>query len=130
MKNRFFKKMFKSLQVTAMSALTVSFLTMGLSMTALADEPDEVSDAGDFSEYVVTETYDFEDGNNVTFEDYINYEVDIEQEYTIPAYNASTFAGSKLSRFLRHEKKSVVNVGYLGYIQDVKKWQKSFYVFC
>ena len=74
MKNRFFKKMLKSLQVTAMSALMLSFLTMGLSMTALADEPDEVSDAGDFSEYVVTETYDFEDGNNVTFEDYINYE--------------------------------------------------------
>ncbi|MCR4647588.1 MAG: DUF4214 domain-containing protein, partial [Lachnospiraceae bacterium] len=49
------------------------------------------------SEYVVSETYEFEEENTVTFEDYINYQVDLAQEYTIPAYDASSFAGNKLS---------------------------------
>ena len=97
MNNGFFKKIIKSFEITAMSALTLSFLAFGPSLTAFADEPEDSLEEIDFSEYAITETYDFEDANTVTFEDYINYQVDLAQEYTIPAYDASSFAGNKLS---------------------------------
>ncbi|MBO4776290.1 MAG: hypothetical protein J5515_06720, partial [Lachnospiraceae bacterium] len=95
MKNEFIKKLLKGAEISLMSSLITASVFFGTGMTALAEEPDDINAL--LSSVEISESYSFEDTDQVSFQDYIDYEVDLAQEMQVSAYNSSSFSGSKLT---------------------------------
>ena len=97
MKNEFIKKVLKGVGVSFASTLLTSSVFFGQGMTALAVEQEEA----DFNEYLnltdLSEEYFIEETDQISFEDYIDYEIDLAQENQISSYNSSSFVGRNLT---------------------------------
>ncbi len=97
MKNEFIKKVLKGVGVSFASTLLTASVFFGQGMTALAEEPEEA----DVNEYLnltdLSEEYFIEETDQISFEDYIDYEIDLAQENQISSYNSSSFVGRNLT---------------------------------
>lgn len=80
-----------------MSTFIVASVFFGGVMIASAEEPDETDINAILSSVDISEAYSFEENDQISFQDYIDHEVDMAQYEEISAYNSTTFADSKLS---------------------------------